>query len=45
MGGSSNDSAGASEGSITRLADKTDDMIQLLRAQLAVNERILKYQQ
>jgi hypothetical protein len=44
-GGSSNDSAGASEGSITRLADKTDDMIQLMRAQLAVNEKILKYQQ
>jgi len=44
-GGSSNDSAGASEGSLTRLADKTDDMIQLMRAQLAVNEKILKYQQ
>lgn len=45
MGGTSNDSAGASEGSITRLIDRVDDLIQVSRAQLSVNEKILKYQQ
>ena len=45
MGGTSNDSAGASEGSISRLIDRVDDLIQVSRAQLSVNEKILKYQQ
>ena len=45
MGGTSNDAAGASEGSIARLIDRVDDLIQVSRSQLAVNEKILKYQQ
>lgn len=44
MGGSTNDSAGASEGSISKLIDKVDDLINVSKSQLYVNEKILKMQ-
>lgn len=44
MGGSTNDSSGASEGSISKLIDKVDDLINVSKSQLYVNEKILKMQ-
>ena len=45
MGGTVNDNASATEGSIGKLIDRVDDLIALSKSQLYVNEKILKYQQ
>ena len=45
MGGSINNAAGASEGTMLRLVEKVEDLIQVTRSQLTVNEKILKYAQ
>lgn len=45
MGGSINNAAGASESTMLRLIDKVEDLIQVSRSQLTVNEKLLKYAQ
>jgi hypothetical protein len=44
-GGTTDPNSGASEGTMTKLIERVDDLISLSRNQLYVSERILKYQQ
>jgi hypothetical protein len=43
-GGTTNSNSAASEGTMTKLIERIDDLISLNRNQLYVSERILKYQ-
>lgn len=45
VGGTTNSTSAASEGTMTKLVERIDDLIYLSRSQLNVNERMLKYQQ
>jgi hypothetical protein len=40
-----NNNTNATEGTLSRLIERVDDLIQVSRSQLTVNEKILKYQQ
>jgi hypothetical protein len=44
-GGTTNSNSAASEGTMTKLIERIDDLISLNRNQLYVSEKILKYQQ
>jgi len=44
-GGTTNSNSGASEGTMVKLIERVDDLIDLSRNQLGVSEKILKYQQ